>query len=790
MKSVLFKKLSYNATRITLSVLASVAVMTVVAYAASTIGTNFSADGTLSVTATSTLSSDLVVDTSTLAVDSFNNKVGIGSTSPNWKLSVAGTGSFDDNVRTSYFTATSTTATSTFAGNLKVGSGVCSTATGVGDLCVSDGLEALGNLTLNSNKSVTVCGTNATGHCDYSGTTQVAITSGISALTSGRTSKQKVIVKGNFVFTSYLNIPNYTILDLSEASITGYASSANHLIRNSDTTNGNKHIEIIGGKIDGYYQVDGVNQQVSVVNTIAMIAEGGVPASATDLTPANTGSCTLTLGTTTGIEEYGNYVVEITSNSTPDVFKWSDDGGVTWVTGVAVTGSAQSLNKGKTITFSSTTCGSLGDDWSFEPRVVYDVKIKDSTLSNTSSEAIQFNYVTDFEIDGLKCWGTGDDCLSIIHYSNNGAITNSRLQTGDSGYGGASGIEIEDGAYEITVSENVVTSGATTLTNGTCIKVIIDPGSTTLASHDIAINNNILQSCLAEGIAVLQNKAGATMYNISLNGNVIKNSGADGITVSGQSGETDLFGVSITGGGIYEAGDDGVALTQTDGVVVSGVSIFESYSNGIECSSCINTLIANNIIMNNGSGTSGSGAEYGIFAKLSTSNLKILNNMVGDNQASKTQEGVYISAATSGIVIANNDLSTIKTSTAASSLAITSASSGWANAFNNNIYKTTIDSSGTYTINNNTLMHNYVRLDCDFSANCNIALIEPNGIADGQEMSFECDDTDAQGYTCTIADSSGIVDVAGTFIMAGRDTITLRYSGASAIWLETERSDK
>ena len=280
------------------------------------------------------------------------------------------------------------------------------------------------------------------------------------------------------------------------------------------------------------------------------------------------------------------------------------------------------------------------------------------------------------------------------------------------------------------------------------------------------------------------------MYNISLNGNVIKNSGADGITVSGQSGETDLFGVSITGGGIYEAGDDGVALTQTDGVVVSGVSIFESYSNGIECSSCINTLIANNIIMNNGSGTSGSGAEYGIFAKLSTSNLKILNNMVGDNQASKTQEGVYISAATSGIVIANNDLSTIKTSTAASSLAITSASSGWANAFNNNIYKTTIDSSGTYTINNNTLMHNYVRLDCDFSANCNIALIEPTGIADGQEMSFECDDTDAQGYTCTIADSSGIVDVAGTFIMAGRDTITLRYSGASAIWLETERSDK
>jgi len=112
MKKLLFKKLSYNITRITLSVLASVAVMTAAAYAASTIGTNFSADGTLSVTATSTLSSDLRVDTNTLVVDSFNDKVGIGTTSPYAKLSVVG------ETVAQMFTATSTTATSTFAGGL------------------------------------------------------------------------------------------------------------------------------------------------------------------------------------------------------------------------------------------------------------------------------------------------------------------------------------------------------------------------------------------------------------------------------------------------------------------------------------------------------------------------------------------------------------------------------------------------------------------------------------------------------------------------------------------------
>jgi hypothetical protein len=51
-----------------------------------------------------------------------SGNVGIGTTSPFATLSVAGIGSFDDYVRASYFTATSTTATSTFAGGLSVAS--------------------------------------------------------------------------------------------------------------------------------------------------------------------------------------------------------------------------------------------------------------------------------------------------------------------------------------------------------------------------------------------------------------------------------------------------------------------------------------------------------------------------------------------------------------------------------------------------------------------------------------------------------------------------------------------
>ncbi|GEM_PF-3057489 len=61
-----------------------------------------------------------------------------------------------------------------------------------------------------------------------------------------------------------------------------------------------------------------------------------------------------------------DYKVQIDGLGTPDTFKWSDDGGATWnATGVAITGSAQTLNNGVTITFAATTGHTNGDSWSF-----------------------------------------------------------------------------------------------------------------------------------------------------------------------------------------------------------------------------------------------------------------------------------------------------------------------------------------------------------------------------------------------------------------------------------------
>ena len=67
-------------------------------------------------------------------------------------------------------------------------------------------------------------------------------------------------------------------------------------------------------------------------------------------------------GTYTGTGDI-MYLVEI-DDATP-TFKWSDDDGATYTTGVAITGAAQTLSNGVTITFANTTGHTLADAWEF-----------------------------------------------------------------------------------------------------------------------------------------------------------------------------------------------------------------------------------------------------------------------------------------------------------------------------------------------------------------------------------------------------------------------------------------
>lgn len=74
-------------------------------------------------------------------------------------------------------------------------------------------------------------------------------------------------------------------------------------------------------------------------------------------------------GTYTGNGKKTSYRVEIDATGTPDTFKWSNDGGSTWVeTGVSCVGSGSpyTLEEGITVYWAATTGHTLGDRWDWD----------------------------------------------------------------------------------------------------------------------------------------------------------------------------------------------------------------------------------------------------------------------------------------------------------------------------------------------------------------------------------------------------------------------------------------
>jgi len=85
-------------------------------------------------------------------------------------------------------------------------------------------------------------------------------------------------------------------------------------------------------------------------------------------------------GTYTGsTDDRNRFIVEIDSVGGTDTFRWSDNNGSSWTAGVAITGAAQNLSNGITITFAATTGHTMSDRWTINARAEW------STLENGNS---------------------------------------------------------------------------------------------------------------------------------------------------------------------------------------------------------------------------------------------------------------------------------------------------------------------------------------------------------------------------------------------------------------------
>jgi 3-mercaptopyruvate sulfurtransferase SseA len=78
-----------------------------------------------------------------------------------------------------------------------------------------------------------------------------------------------------------------------------------------------------------------------------------------------TGTSDLVVGSIYSSGTTSTFTVEIDSVGSPDTFRWSGNNGATWTSAVVITGSAQTLVSGLTVSFGSTTGHALNDTWTF-----------------------------------------------------------------------------------------------------------------------------------------------------------------------------------------------------------------------------------------------------------------------------------------------------------------------------------------------------------------------------------------------------------------------------------------
>lgn len=110
-----------------------------------------------------------------------------------------------------------------------------------------------------------------------------------------------------------------------------------------------------------WYAFDNISGGIDnpIIGAIANVVEPAVYYGSIGLDDMTTG------GTYTDTANDRRYIVEITATGAMDTFRWSDDNGWSWTSGVTITGVAQALSNGVTVTFGAVTGHDVTDQWKF-----------------------------------------------------------------------------------------------------------------------------------------------------------------------------------------------------------------------------------------------------------------------------------------------------------------------------------------------------------------------------------------------------------------------------------------
>lgn len=224
-------------------------------------------------------------------------------------------------------------------------------------------------------------------------------------------------------------------------------------------------------------------------------------------------------GTYTGTEII-EYTVEVDLAAGTDTIKWSKDGGATYeATGVSITGSAQALDNGVTVTFGATTGHALGDKWIFHANAAGTV------AEATPTEAFSVNEVSQ------QCGkGSMAHVMAVAALQQKQAFRLFYCTLDDNGSNKAAG--------SITLSGPATSAGNWQLTIGPKVVNLAIADGDTIAEISIGMQNKLVE-ILDLPITVNENTATPGKLDI-----IARNAGTVGNQIEIVSVFTDAIGVS------------------------------------------------------------------------------------------------------------------------------------------------------------------------------------------------------------------------------------------------------
>jgi hypothetical protein len=200
--------------------------------------------------------------------------------------------------------------------------------------------------------------------------------------------------------------------------------------------------------------------------------------------------------------------------------------------------------------------------WTVGFNTVDNLTVENLTIENGWTVAIQTEFCTYVTIANNRVHNSGDDGIGINEETYNCSCYGNRITDAGKGgksYGAPNGIEVQDGARDVTVCGNVI------------------------------------ENCAADGIQVSTHTGKSSCINVSIDGNTIRNC-ESGVFVKGISG-TSQIAVTVSNNQVIGTVDTalyGLQAAYTEDVIFVGNTVNNQVNAGRLDNSNLRTIISNN----------------------------------------------------------------------------------------------------------------------------------------------------------------------------------------------------